>query len=214
MFELAKKLGTEGEQDPSLLHPLFARLPPLYPDTPEQSTPTPTDIEPGDDPNPYEPIPLSVLFFLSDELMAKFPWDGEVVRGKEIMGEGSVVSSYALEMAARNGITWNLSDALNLIDRDVVKPGAGMADDDDEAEFKAPVRRRQVRPLNIPRNMFGTTMAVSIVMFGLGMAIYGVRAGGPRSDWTSFWAVVVRSWVEKTDKAVGLSERVCQGILV
>lgn len=31
----------EAHDDPSLLHPLFARLPPLYPDTPDQPTPPP-----------------------------------------------------------------------------------------------------------------------------------------------------------------------------
>jgi hypothetical protein len=101
MLQLAKKLGSEAMDDPSLLHPLFARLPPLFPDTPSESTPVAKEINVSadaikeDDANPYEPIPLSRIFELADELMTRFPWDSEDIRGREIMGTGSVVSSYA-----------------------------------------------------------------------------------------------------------------------
>ncbi|RXK39023.1 hypothetical protein M231_03753 [Tremella mesenterica] len=104
LLRLVKSLGPEAQSDPSLLHPLFARLPPLYPDTPSHPTPSPT-LHPlptssstlmsdPDAVNPYEPIPLSELFALADKLMLQYPWDGEDIRGREIMGVGSIVSTY------------------------------------------------------------------------------------------------------------------------
>ena len=205
MFELAEQLGSEGEQDPSLLHPLFARIPPLCsdaPGSPDRPPPMRQSIDNEDDSNPYDPIPLSRLFALTDDLMARFPWDGETVRGREIMGEGSVVSSYDVEVAARSKGYWCPQDALGLIDRDVVKPGAGTSDDDEEEVVTAPIRRRPKSRLRLPRNKLGTTVAFSIFVLGIGMAIFGVRVGGPRAEWTRWWwLMVIRTWAGKGDKA-------------
>lgn len=207
----------EAHDDPSLLHPLFARLPPLYPDTPDAPTPpppvpagsrptrsstrkprggsrsasrsrsrsrrrektTPVDEKPVDgvedekaavrseldrsttlapDPpaavdekipvdldgpilaeleprseaivtdtlsqmgnevletveidfetppardeevNPFTPLVLSEVFRLADELMEKYPFDGEDVRGNEVLGPGSVVRTWDWERRGR-----------------------------------------------------------------------------------------------------------------
>lgn len=201
MLELAKKLGSEAEDDPSLLHPLFARLPPLYPDTPDLAHP-PSGLggtSDEDDPNAYRPIPLGQLFSLADDLMEKWPWDGEVIRSKEIMGEGSVVCTYELES---RGSRWNLRGALDCIDQDVVKPGAGATDDEVE---EVPIRRRPAGRVRVPRNKLGTTVALGMLILGLSMAILGVGAGGPRSDWARWWVMVVRTWGGKSEK-LGVTE--------
>lgn len=54
-----------------------------------------------DDPNPFAPIPLSHVFALADSLMDKYPWDGPVVRGGEVLGPGSVVQTFVWERAGR-----------------------------------------------------------------------------------------------------------------
>ena len=199
MFELAKELGSDGEQDPSLLHPLFARIPPLYSDTPENCFPPLTD--PLDDPNPYTPIPLSKLFQLADELMIKWPWDGAVIRGKDFMGGGSVVRTYELEMANRAG---DLDTALEWMDRDVVKPRASIPDDEEE-ETVIPVRRRRRSRIQ-PRKKLGATLALGVVILGIGLTTYGSRSGAARGDWTKWWAWVIRKWIGKNEKAAMLME--------
>lgn len=209
MYKIAKQLGSEAREDPSLLHPLLSRLPPLYPDTPDASNPpakTADSTDNEDDPNPYEPIPLSQLFFLADDLAARFPWDGEVIRGKEIMGEGSVVRTYELEMTAWTRDAFGLDSAIDMLDRDVVMPGAGAADDEEEEETPAPIRRRPVRRLRLPRNKLGTGMVFSIVLVGITMAVFGFKAGGPGADWSRWWALVLRTWAGKSEKAASLVE--------
>lgn len=203
MFRMAKGLGSEGERDPSLLHPLFARLPPLYADTPDAPQP---DIAPSqradDDPNPYEPIPLSLVFALTDKLMVQYPWDEAPIRGDEIMGEGSVVYSYEREIAARKDFEsgWTLETAVQLVDKEVVKPGSGEADEDEEPSL--PVIKRLRWRIRVPRDKAGTAVAVGIVLVGVGIAAYSTRAGGSRSDWRRWWAAVIHEWVG-TNSGVG-----------
>lgn len=208
MMDLAQKLDPEAADDPSLLHPLFSRLPPLYPDTPDQ--PFPISLDPRistetdrDDPNPYEPIPLSDLFQLADKLMVEHPWDGPDIRGKDIMGEGSVVMSYDLEMAPlaskeEDRKRWTMSDALQLVDKEVVRPGVTMVDDDEEeGEAEKPVKRMRKQRIRrrwlflLGRNKVGTTLAIVVVVLGIVMAIFGVKAGGVHASWARWWALVI-----------------------
>ncbi|WVF65676.1 hypothetical protein IAT40_000407 [Kwoniella sp. CBS 6097] len=223
MFEIAKKLGEEYEEDPTLLHPLFVRLPPLYADTPSDPGPSPaqdgTSPAPGkgmteftdDDPNPYKPIILSELFTLTDTLMEQYPWDGDLISGRDIMGEGSVVSSYSSE--GSDG--WSPEQALQMVNVDVVKPGAGMAvdDDDDDGEGDEDVTepgtstpfptKRKLGGFRLPRNKLSTVMAVGIVVLGVGMAVYGVRAGGDQASWGRWWSYVIRGWFGKEGRRLG-----------
>lgn len=157
MLKLARDLGPEVTHDPSLLHPLFARLPPLYPDTPDSPSPPPDftagEPAPRDEPNPYTPINLSTVFALADGLLVKYPWDGQRIRGQEVFGPGSVVSTFDKEPRARprgdnkepvtsekdewdekQGLdedAWTLSDAEAAIDNDVILPGGDAMDDDE-----------------------------------------------------------------------------------
>ena len=201
MFDLAKELDSDGEQDPSLLHPLFARIPPLYADTPENPFPPPTAADPLDDPNPYTPIPLSKLFQIADELMTKWPWKGAVIRSMDFMGEGSVVRTYELEMANRVG---DLDTALDWMDRDVVRPGADLPDEEEE-QTVIPFRRRR-RSRILPRNKLGATLALSVVILGIGVTTFGVRAEANRGEWTRWWGWVIRSWIRKSGNATMLME--------
>lgn len=218
MLELATKLGPEPLDDPSLLHPLFARLPPLHPDTPgEPLPPSPSrrpevsaDLVREEDENPYRPISLSHIFSLSDELLQRYPWDGDEICGNKVMGEGSVVCSYELESED----DWNLQQALSYVDKEVVVPGAGLIDDDEpEDEMKPhpiPIRRRRFARLRLPRDRLGTAVACSVVLVGVGIAVFGLKAGGARSDWARWWALVIRSWSSKGgDVANRLSWLIC-----
>jgi hypothetical protein len=217
MFKLARELGTEAQQDPSLLHPLFARLPPLFPDNPDTSFPSAEKnspvVAPNDDQNPYEPIALSEVFTLADKLMLLYPWDGDIIRGTEVMGDGSVVSSYALESALKNGkISWDIDSALKLVDKEVVKPGVGAMDEDEDEEEPSPkpsVRRRPVWRVRRPKHKFGTAIAVGILLLGVGIAVYGSKAGGNNADWRRWWTVVIHGWLKKSSEF----ERVCQYFL-
>ena len=209
MLQLARKLGPEARDDPTLLHPLFSRLPPLYPDTPVSPLPPKeiidekTDYSEYDQANPYQPIPLSRVFNLTEELLARFPWDGSIIRGREIMGPDSVICTYDEEPSATN--KQSLDDLQRLVDGEVVLPGA--ADIDDEAELP-PVRWR----LRFPRNRLGTAVAVGVVVVGIGMAVYGARNGGS-GGWRSWWHLVRRflarsDWVRYLRRPVGLLQHV------
>lgn len=179
MMALAKQMGPDAADDPSLLHPLFARLPPLHADTPEETASLKRDRHgPRDeqDPNPYEPIPLSQCFALADDLMERFPWDGAIIRGEEIMGQGSVLSTYTTEAEA------GLEGAKESIDRDVVRDASESEDEEEE-----PPQRRKVRR----RNPLGTAVAVGVVLVGIGIAVYGWKAGGRQASWVRWWAAVL-----------------------
>ncbi|ORY26234.1 rab-GTPase-TBC domain-domain-containing protein [Naematelia encephala] len=210
MYELAAKLGEEAQEDPTLLHPLFARLPPLHPDTPD----SPADLsEPSqevdlvnldDAPNPYKPIALSELFEIADRLMLEHPWDGDVLRGREIFGEGCTVLTYTEEEKARLGGEWSLLEAMGKLDEEIVKPGVMIDDDDDieEADLDEiplpPVRRRRPHwTIRVPRDKKGTILALGVVVLGVGIAVYAGRAGGIHADWVRWWTVVVKSWSGK-----------------
>jgi hypothetical protein len=206
MLRLAKELGPEAADDPSLLHPLFSRLPPLFPDTPDQMTPptsfkaSSNDSDP-DTVNPYDPIPLSELFQLANKLMIEHPWDGPEINGQEIMGQGSVVMSYDLEMestseGSSSGEAWTMADALKLVDKVVVRPGVAMMDDEEEEAEAVPVGRVRIRRrrrwlLRLGRNKMSTTLALGVVVLGVSMAVFGVRAGGPNASWARWWAAVL-----------------------
>ena len=197
MIKLAKKLGAEAMEDPSLLHPLFARLPPLYPDTPDSPLPnsnTKTPHDQGrdldgeyydDDTNPYEAIPLSRVFAITDDLLARYPWNGPLIRGDEVMGPHSVMQTYDKEADP----DCRLGQAERLIDDQVILPGATEPDEDDEeVPPTIPIRRAR-----LPRNKFGTAMAVGVMVVGIGIAMYGLKANS-KSGWRGWWTVVARSW--------------------
>jgi hypothetical protein len=221
MLELARKLGPEAFDDPSLLHPLFSRLPPLFPDTPDRGTSSNDTASAaqrsGDDPNPYDPIALSGLFQLADQLMAEHPWDGPDIRGADIMGEGSVVASYSLEMAARapgdetSSAGWTIDDALELVDKGVVRPGVATMDDEEDQEdslhSKRPVRQRRRWLLRLGQNKGGTALALGVVLIGIGMALFGLRAGGVQASWARWWALVLNRKLGRVAAANGGFDR-------
>nr|XP_019047931.1 hypothetical protein I302_04551 [Kwoniella bestiolae CBS 10118]OCF26861.1 hypothetical protein I302_04551 [Kwoniella bestiolae CBS 10118] len=214
IFEIAHQLGAEYEDDPTLLHPLFVRLPPLYADTPSEPdpppvspTPTPTFDELQDDSlNPYKPIKLSVLFQLTDTLMDKYPWDGHAIRGKEIMGEGSVVNTYSKE---ENEEEWNAEEMLKMIDVQVVMRGAGDISEDEEEIQPVKEKRRRVTIRN-PRNNVNTILALGIVVLGVGIAVYGFKAGGSQASWGRWWGMVIRGWIGREGR--GLEGTIWRGI--
>ncbi|EIW67119.1 hypothetical protein TREMEDRAFT_34074 [Tremella mesenterica DSM 1558] len=193
LLRLVKSLGPEAQSDPSLLHPLFARLPPLYPDTPSHPTPSPT-LHPlptssstlmsdPDAVNPYEPIPLSELFALADKLMLQYPWDGEDIRGREIMGVGSIVSTYDSSISPQPP---RLSP--ELVNFNVVN--ALPSEEDDEPPL--PVKRRKPKwRIHYPRDKKGTVLAIGVMLLGIGVAYYGFKAG-PSTGWGRWWRVVLR----------------------
>lgn len=200
MFRLAKELGSEAAEDPSLLHPLFSRLPPLFADTPDQPHTPATTHRPSrrdEDMNPYEPIPISKVFSIADDFLARYPWDGPVIRGREVFGPASAILTYELEFSI--GATpneespWTLREAETLASGKVVLPGGCEPDDEEPEPVRKPVkRRRRIRRFNT-----GSVLAVGVVMVGIGIAVYGVRAGGAKAGWAGWWGVVIRSWVVK-----------------
>lgn len=188
MFALAKKLGREYQEDPSLLHPLFVRLPPLYPDTPSSPNPqTSPSISPSElelhnpDINPYSPIRLSDIFQLADRLLEEYPWDGPLIRGREIMGPGSVMVTYDQEWSEEE---WTAEKALKYVDVEVVQPGAAVMDEDELVP--SPTPRRVTNPALwevLKKVKPSTLVALGVVFLGVGMAVYGVirkrgREGG------------------------------------
>jgi hypothetical protein len=194
MFRLAKDLGSEASDDPSLLHPLFSRLPPLVADTPDQTELPPIEFDSSDDSvNPYEPIALSRVFQITDELMARYPWHGPDIRGQDIMGPGSVVVTYEHEVEGK-GAPWSLRQAEDFTNKHVVLPGATEPDEEDAVPDKEP------RPSRKPRRRIssGTAIAVGVLAIGIGMSVYGYRAESSRSGWAGWWSVVMRSWVSRT----------------
>lgn len=204
LLKMVRDMGAEAMDDPSVLHPLFARLPPLVADSPDDSrthawtphqTPSVEKQEPiEEDANPYEPIELSTIFALADDMLARYPWDGPDIKGHEILGEASSVVTYAGE----SGQTWSLTQAETLVHGEVVRPGAGAMDDmeDEEEPAHPPVKHRR-RRIRIPRNRTGTIIAVGVVLVGIGIAVYGSRSGGPRSNWARWWSAVVRDLVSR-----------------
>lgn len=205
MLRLVKETGQEAMDDPSVLHPLFARLPPLIADDPDTTSASMGEKQVNtegangyDDPNPYEPIMLSTIFRITDDLLARYPWDGPLIRGTEILGEASSVNTFSREM----NDSWTLKEAESLINGEVIKPGADMLDEEeDEKELPIPARKRT--SIRIPRNKIGTLVAISVVLVGMGIAVYGARSGGPRSNWARWWSVVVRDWVSRSHSGVG-----------
>jgi hypothetical protein len=204
MLMLVKEMGQEAMDDPSILHPLFARLPPLVADDPD-TTPTSLDGEKEvdtkqghgyDDPNPYDPISLSTIFRITDDLLARYPYDGPLIRGEEILGEASSVNTFSREL----GDDWTLGLAESQITGEVIKPGADMLDEEEEEEAPKAIRKPRIR---VPRNKIGTLVAISVVLVGMGIAVYGARSGGPRSNWARWWSVVVRDWMSKSYTGVG-----------
>nr|WVH01959.1 ubiquinol-cytochrome C reductase hinge protein [Naematelia aurantialba] len=226
MYELAAKLGEEAQDDPTLLHPLFSRLPPLYPDTPgeptdlsiEETADQTSDLVNLDDaPNPYKPIPLSQLFEIADRLMLQHPWDGDTIRGRELLGDGCTVCTYAAEDKVHLGGKWSLAEAMAMLDEEVVKPGAMIVDEDEEEEAvkedeakgrkNRPVRARRWS-IRVPRDKKGTVLALGIVVVGVGIAVFAGRAGGRHADWARWWSVVLRSWVSTQASTHTLKETV------
>ncbi|KAK4685286.1 TBC1 domain family member 20, partial [Tremellales sp. Uapishka_1] len=201
MFVLARKLGPEGIDDPSLLHPLFSRLPPLFPDTPMTPKP-PKEYQEltaaaADEENPYSPIPLSEVFTLTDKMMRELPWDGEVVRGTDIMGKDSVVSTY--DGGWDPDLEPSLEDVVRHVDGEIVRPGGGMDDDEDEEPLHVPVKRRRLGT-RLPRNKLGISIALSIVIVGIGMGVYGLRVRGKEGDWRKWWVMVIGNhWAGKEE---------------
>ncbi|WWC97846.1 hypothetical protein V866_004733 [Kwoniella sp. B9012] len=208
MLQIAHQLGSEYEEDPTLLHPLFVRLPPLYADTPSEPDPPPTltpspktsydDFE-EDSANPYRPIKLSELFQLTDKLMDQYPWDGDVIRGTEIMGEGSVVNTYPKEQMEEE---WSEEEMLRMIDVQVVKPGAGDISDDEELDEEPVKQKRRRLPIRKPRNKINTLLAFGVVVLGVGIAVYGFKAGGNEASWSRWWSVVIRGWIGKEGRGL------------
>jgi hypothetical protein len=204
MLRLVKEMGQEAMDDPSILHPLFARLPPLVADDPDTISISldgekEVDTKQGneyDDPNPYEPILLSTIFRITDDLLARYPYDGPLIRGEEILGEGSSVNTFSRELDD----DWTLRLAESQINGEVIKPGADMLDEEEEEEVPRPIRKPRIR---VPRNKLGTVVAISVVLVGMGIAVYGARSGGPRSNWARWWSVVVRDWMSRSYTGVG-----------
>jgi hypothetical protein len=203
MMRLVKEMGQEAMDDPSILHPLFARLPPLVADDPETTSASlgekDVKTEPNnghDDPNPYDPILLSTIFRITDDLLARYPYDGPLIRGEEILGGASSVNTFSREMDE----DWTLKLAESQINGEVIKPGADMLDEEEEEEAPKAIRKPRIR---VPRNKIGTVVAISVVLVGMGIAVYGAKSGGPRSNWARWWSVVVRDWMSKSYTGVG-----------
>lgn len=203
MIRLATALGSEASHDPSLLHPLFARLPPLYPDTPDALMPPSDwklpDVAPHSEPNPYSPIPLSTVFALADKLMVKYPWDGPQIRADEVLGSGSVVRTYEKE---RNE-GWTLQNAEDAIDNEVIRPGG---DSIDKEESLLPVRWTPMGPFRALSRGFGYDrlgiFAVGIVVIGIGTALFGWQRGRHIDpNWARFWGIVASHWATKSHHA-------------
>jgi len=204
MLRLVKEMGQEAMDDPSILHPLFARLPPLLADEPDTVSISPNgekDVNTkqgneNDDTNPYDSIPLSTIFRITDDLLARYPYDGPLIRGEEILGEASSVATFSREMDD----DWTLRLAESQINGAVIKPGADMLDEEEEEEAPKAIKKPRIR---VPRNELGTVVAISVVLVGMGIAVYGARSGGPRSNWARWWSVVVGDWMSKSYTGVG-----------
>ena len=234
MLKLAKELGSEVDNDPSLLHPLVSRLPPLYADTPSNpvppSSPTSSSAQialPGnangdadgsfEEPNPFQPIPISRILSLAEGLLARFPFNGDVVRGTQIMGKDSAINTYTSDEqdaradtpdTAQRSVT--LQDLEQCVDRDVILPGASEPDDEPSIQKTRPrpsdalarSRRRWLfrRSLLSMRSFSAKeALAFGVVVIGVGIAFYSLRgpAGGARAGWAGWWASITRSWVRK-----------------
>lgn len=217
MMRLVKEMGQDAMDDPSVLHPLFARLPPLVADDPDTETNAPPigqvgsdskkDADEHGDVNPYEPIALSTIFKVADDLMARYPWDGPLIRGHEILGEASSVVTYAKEDTPR----WSLDMAEELVNGEVVRPGAATLDDDSEEEEEdqpivPPIKLRRRYRIRLPRNKVGTFVAFGVVLVGIGIAVYGSRSGGLRSNWARWWTVVIRDAVSRGGRTGSIKE--------
>lgn len=220
MMRLVKEMGQDAMDDPSVLHPFFARLPPLIadtPDTPETEASTRPQrpdfrsrtedgTDKNGDQNPYEPIALSTIFKVADDLMARYPWDGPLIRGHEILGEASSVVTYTQEDTP----TWSLRAAENLVNGEVVRAGAATLDDDSEEDEEEaivpPIRPRRQFRIRLPRNRVGTLVAFGVILLGVGIAVYGSRSGGPRSNWARWWSVVIRDAVSRRGYAGSVRE--------
>lgn len=206
MARLVTKLGPEAQQDPSLLHPLFARLPPLYPDTPDAPDPPPgyqvLDVGlKNHEPNPYSPIALSTVFALSDKLIKKYPWDGDKIRAHEVLGPGSMVRTYDKEKSGE----WTLNDAEAAIDNDVILPGGDEADDE---ESLVP-RSRFLNPFRVGLGQFivgygrlGTVLTIGIVVVGIGAVLFGWPGRSADAQWARFWGLTVTQWSYKSREVV------------
>lgn len=67
--------------------------------------------ERAEDANPFAPLVLSDVFALADGLMAKYPWDGPDVRGREVLGPGSCVRTFEWERRGRPATADAAADA-------------------------------------------------------------------------------------------------------
>jgi hypothetical protein len=194
MARLVKQLGPEAQRDPSLLHPLFARLPPLYCDTPDAPTPpttAPPPTSPHAEPNPYTPIALSTVFKLADKLFAKFPPDGPVTRAHEVLGQGSMVRTYSRERDE----DWGLRDAEAAIDSDVILPGGDEADEDASLVPDCRLSPRRLDHLS-------TAVAVGIVVVGIGAAVLGWQGRHADPQWARFWGMVATQAAAKSNSLI------------
>ena len=196
MLQLAQNLRAEIRDDPSSLHPLFARLPPLHPDTPEGCLPLSiTDADDEMDPNPYDPIPLSQVFNMTDDLLARFPWDGKVIRGKEVMGPASVLYTYDEETPQENAEKGtdglSLETGAGMVNQEVVRSGAAEINDEEvEQPSRLPMSWRSM--LRMPPSRIGTVLAVGVVFVGIAIAAFGIRTGGTHRGWAGWWGA---SWL-------------------
>lgn len=188
MMRLAQELGSEALEDPSLLHPLFARLPPLFSDTPDYPLPpSKTEAEKtDDDTKPYEPIPLSRIFALTDQLLAKYPWDGPVLRGNEVMGESSTILTY--------GTSSDLRELEKKAHGELVKPGAMEPDEEDEE----PVKVTKRKGIHLPTNKTGTIIAIGVLAFGIILASRSARSH------RGLWSIgrTLREWMVSNDQGL------------
>ncbi|GMK56226.1 hypothetical protein CspeluHIS016_0300660 [Cutaneotrichosporon spelunceum] len=208
MLKLAADLGPEVRLDPSLLHPLFQRLPPLYADTPEEPKPPPGFHDPKkdgkskfDEPNPYTPIPLSGIFQLADRLLAKYPYNGPQVRAYEVLGPGSVVQTYDREIGESESTDekgevdekgtlkgWTLADAEACVDKDVVLPGGDELDDDEPVAWPD-----KLGGLARSRRIV-TTVTIGVVLLGIGAALYRSTGRYRLAAWWATFASRDVSW--------------------
>ena len=157
MMQLAKQ--SDYHDDPTLLHPFFAKLPPLFPDTPGDAKPPASSPDPD---NPYSPLILSEIFQLTDALQVKYPWNGRVIRGREIIGDASVIVTYEQE-------DWDLDHALHHLTGEIIRPGFH-----DDEHRPLPGRR-----LRVGRRV---VIALGVLLLGVGLARYASRLG-PRATW-------------------------------